>query len=637
MSYPHTSPLPASVFEAERVLADVSRLLVSGGGADLHQVLALLCEALGARSAHFAFAPEPFISSAALGSPTDAAHPSLPAALAGQVLVWPPGSPSPTASSHAVRLERPETRAAGRVAHASTAGTGSLTLPLLTEDDRFVGYMGVETDRAPDDGPDSPWRLLPVLGDIIGAHLSRLAAEEGRMQSQSRWQSLVDHHPDAIVITADGQISYANPAATRLFGAHPDALQGAALSAFLLASDEDTIELQKRRQLASPSPRPFKHTLIRFDGSERIVESLSVPFPGVVDAVQTVLRDVTERIESAERYRTFVETISGGIWRIDLGTPIPRGNTPAQEAHHVVAHGVLAELNPAMAQMIWDGSEGMLGTRVEDLDSLFDYPLFRALAESGHRLHNYEVAVRSASGKRQFLSVNAVGRFERDALVGVWGSCTEITERVAMESGMVDALEEQQERIGRDLHDSVGQLLTGARMLSENLAERVQNEENATIARRIAAYTAEAIDRVRAICRGLVPPQLYQEGVAAALAELVTHVDALNLTRCIFEHDGRADLREADVALQFYRIAQEAISNALKHAHPATVQVSFYQDDTGVVMEIRDDGVGFELDQPRPRSIGLFSLRRRAHSAGAILTIESQPGHGTAVRVSQPL
>ncbi len=252
----------------------------------------------------------------------------------------------------------------------------------------------------------------------------------------------------------------------------------------------------------------------------------------------------------------------------------------------------------------------------------------------------YEMAIKGADGSPRYLSVNAVGRMERDELVEMWGSCTEITDRVEMERRMVDALEEQQERIGRDLHDSVGQLLTGVRMLSEGLAERPElvgapGEPDET-ARRIANYSAEALDRVRAICRGLVPPQLYSEGASGALAELADHVDALGPTRCVFRHDGRTDVFDPSTALQVYRIAQEAISNALRHANAEVVWVTLSDDDGDLAVEVEDDGIGFTVDADRTRSVGLYSMTRRAHSVGAALTVETSPGAGTTVRVVLP-
>ncbi len=517
-------------------------------------------------------------------------------------------------------------------------GGRALAVPLLAEDERFVGYLGIE--RAGLTGAlDAPQdRILSVLGDVLGTHLSRLAAEEAREQSEARWRSLVDRHPDPTFVLVHGAITYANAAAARLLGADtPASLYERPFDDFLSAAEVDKVMAGQEAQLADSHPSPFEHTVLRLDGEERIVETVRVPFPGVAGGVQCVVRDMTDRRESEERYRTFVETISEGVWRVELDRPISRHALPRVQVEHVLQYGRIAELNPTMATMFWDGSEPSLGAPFTQFLGSYGPPLLRALVGADHHLLAHEIAVRADGQPPRHYSINAVGRFDRDDLVGLWGSCTDITERVEMERSMVAVLEDQQERIGRDLHDSVGQLLTGVRMLSEGLIHQPAGQESETTAARIAAYSAEALDRVRAICRGLVPPQLYSEGAAGALDELVDHVDALGPTRCTFRHDGRVDLYDPDAALQVYRIVQEALSNALRHANAQTVWVYFGRDEDDLVVEVEDDGDGFVLDAERARSIGLYSMHRRAHSIGATLAIETRPGAGTTVRVTLPL
>lgn len=633
-----TSSVPR--LDVEHALVEVSRLLVSSTGTDLHQVLELLGRALDARCAYFSFASEPHLPSPETAIlQGKAASTLLPSDLVGKTIAWTRnGAPMAALRTDALSTvssanEDPDRRIClieREEDHATFA------VPLLTEDSQFVGYLGFERESTTSLSENYS-RVLSVLGNVLGSHLSRLATEQARQQTEERWQRLVDRHPDAILVTVGGAIMFANDTAVRFLGAlDAETLCTLSFRDVLSADDEEAVSEGQAIQLADESPRPFEHVVIRLDGDERIVESLSVPFPGVPGAIQTVLRDVTERKQNEERYRTFVETISEGIWRIDLDEPVSRDLRPRAQAEHILAKGRLAELNPAMARLFWPNAVAPIGAVIGSLMVHQGMPLFRTFVEAGHRLHNHEVAFQQSKRPTRYFSVNAVGQFDRGELSGVWGSCTEITDRVEMERGMVAALEDQQERIGRDLHDSVGQLLTGVRMLSDSLATRYAGQEGADTASRVGTYAAEALDRVRAICRGLVPPQLYNEGAATALAELVTHVDALGPTRCVYRHDGHADLHAPDAALQLYRIAQEALSNALKHAQAETVWVYFGYDDDDLVMEIEDDGRGFVLDAQRARSIGLYSMMRRAHSTGASLVIETRPGAGTTVRVSIP-
>lgn len=628
---------------AEQALARVSRLLVSSAGRDLDQILLLIGTSFGAEHVYVAFATEAFVSDAPTlaESLTRDLPPPVPSHWLGTSRAWSREGAPPldTDLQDAVEVQARQAVAQHESASRPFCVVGpsepsrAFALPLLSDDDRFVGYLGFVM---PPGGPSlsgALGRALSVLGDILGAHLSRLAADEARANTERRWRTLVDHHPDSTLVTVDGWIVYANTAAVGLFAADDaEALRSLSFRDFLSAAEEDRILAAQRAQLASDAPYPVEHTILRLDGDERWVESVSVPFSGLSGGVQTVLRDVTERVLSERRYQTFVETISEGVWRVDLTRPVAPSAPPHVQAEQIVAAGRLSEINPVMRRLFWP-DRSPLGASVRALAGDVGRMLFQALAEAGHRLHDYEVVVHRPGQPPRYLSVNAVSQFDRGLLVSVWGSCTDVTERVAMERAMVDALEEQQERIGRDLHDSVGQLLTGVRMMSENVASQVAGHPAEATALRVAAYASEALDQVRTICRGLVPPHLYSEGVAIALADLVEQANALGPARCVFRRTGRVDLAEPDVALQCYRIAQEAISNALRHAHASRVSVVFGPARGGVVMEVRDDGVGFELDRERSRSIGLLSMRRRAHLVGATLTIETAPGGGTRVRL----
>lgn len=201
------------------------------------------------------------------------------------------------------------------------------------------------------------------------------------------------------------------------------------------------------------------------------------------------------------------------------------------------------------------------------------------------------------------------------------------------------ALEEQRERIGRDLHDSIGPLLTAVRMLSEGIAAppRPAPDDDAETAGRIAAYAAEALDRVRDVGLGLAPPPFDEGGVAGALADLAAYVDALGPAQCVFRRAGDADVHDPAVALQVYRVVQEATTNALRHAHAETVRIDLGRDGGDLVVEVTDDGVGFDADAPRARSLGLENMAWRARSVGASLTVEGRPGAGTTVRLVLPL
>lgn len=627
-------------------------MLASSARADLPRALRLIGEALQAQCACLVIAPADALPRPDPRTGVPAARP-VPDALVGQVLVW------QAAGDEAGWLERQRATTVALLEQLRTQPPGmpltlcsegspasaALALPLHAEDGLFIGYLGLEGLAARADPASEHGRRLALFGDLLAGHLSRRAAEEALVQSEDRWRQLVDQLPEAVVVTYRDRILYANDACRHLLGAPPSLdLTERHFSDFLPAEQIDEVERQREAHVAAAlrgagrSALPHEHEVLRLSGEERTVlaVSASAPFHGVA-AVQTMLRDVTESRRDEERYRAFFETISEGVWLVALDLPIVRLARPSMQADHILAHGRLADCNEATARLLGAASpQALCGTPIADLTWWLTRDVLVRFARAGFRLHNEEVAVRLGGALRHF-AVNAAGRFDRGSLIGVWGSCTDVTARVEMERRMVAALEEQQERIGRDLHDSVGQLLTGVRMLSENLVQRhfAEGAPGRSTAARITAYAGEALERVRAICRGLAPPQLYQDGLAVALAELAAQLDALSDVRCTFSTDGRMDIREGEVSLQLYRIAQEAATNALRHANAQRIWINLNHDGDTLTLEIEDNGQGFRMEDAE-RSIGLYSMQRRASSIRAGFAIETQPGAGTTVRVTVP-
>ena len=625
----------------EQALVEVSRLLVSSGRADLREVLRLIGEAVGAACAYVVTVPDE--------APLDGASIPMGAVTrwhregeeAEQRLFNGDRSASGPAMRLLARARHPESRQKPVHESLSEGEQAGLAIPLLSRQDRFIGYLGIEHAALSDDDLRDHGRVLSVFGDLLAGYLSRARAEQALSESEERWRKFVEFNPEAILVVSDDAILYANEACARLFGFQdPAALRSHALRDFLPADQFETVEQQRTEPLPHAAYTPFEHEIIRLNGEERVVETVAVgvPFEGV-EAVQMVLRDITDRKRSEERYRNFVQTISEGVWRIDLTEPISALALPALQAERILEQGYLAECNTMMTRLFGAArTEAIVGQPIHTLVPTLDRRHLLTFIEEGYRLHNHELTVQRKGQPPRHFALNAVGRLERGALVRIWGSCVEVTERVEMERRMVAVLEEQQERIGRDLHDSVGQLLTGIRMLSENLAARhfAPEDEGFAATKKVTSFAEEALQRVREICRGLVPPQLYQEGLASALRALAANMDVLSDVQCAFTHQGDGDIEDYDAKLQLYRMTQEAISNALKHANPSHVWVRFIATAELFVLEIEDDGSGFDVEANMGKSLGLYSMRRRASSVRATLSMDSEAGVGTMVRITLP-
>lgn len=512
-----------------------------------------------------------------------------------------------------------------------------VAIPLLSADDRLFGYLGMEGVGHPDALHEEDRRALAVLGDLLVSFFRRSTAERALYESEERWRNLVETHPDPLLITIDDKIQYINTSGLTVLGASkPEDIVGRVIQDFVSASFyEELIALHQPRSTHSV-PKLIEHEIIRLDGAERIVESVSVPtiYAGR-EAAQTVLRDITQRKESEERYRTFVKTISEAIWRIVWAKPIQLDVAPKVKVQHILNQGYIAECNQVMAELLGESApESVVGLDIASREKFFSKHLIEAFVRSNYHLRNYGFSIPVENADNRHFVINAVGSVDRGYLRSIWGSCVEVTEQVEMERRMVAVLEEQQERIGRDLHDSVGQHLTGIRMLSSNLAGRYFEPEDAgyELAQKVASFAQEASQHVRDIYRGLAPPQIFQDGLVVALEELVYSIDAIPDISCHFEHDHETDIRDHETKLQFFRIAQEATNNALKHAQAATIKISLGKDKNRVVMIVQDDGQGFDNAKLDGKSLGLYSMKHRAQSVRADFFIDATLGKGTAVK-----
>lgn len=217
----------------------------------------------------------------------------------------------------------------------------------------------------------------------------------------------------------------------------------------------------------------------------------------------------------------------------------------------------------------------------------------------------------------------------------------DVTERRWLEQRLLTAIDAEQQRIGADLHDGLGQKLTGLACVAAALRERLQTLDGqaAEQANLIASLSNDATIESRALARGLCPVQLEEAGgLTAALTELIESASVI--------HDVRGRFRAPEVPLeidhltgvQLYRIAQEALNNAVRHGAARSVEIALTPGAEDWCLTIADDGKGFRADsRHRLRRGGLRLMEYRAITIGGALTIDSEPGLGTRVRCTFPL
>jgi PAS domain S-box-containing protein len=212
-------------------------------------------------------------------------------------------------------------------------------------------------------------------------------------------------------------------------------------------------------------------------------------------------------------------------------------------------------------------------------------------------------------------------------------------EQSFMERAIASVGERERQRIGHELHDALAQQLTGVAFLSKALQAKLLNQapDLAKDANHLARMTSDAALQVRNLSSGLYPAELERRGLVSALTELSLGLTSIYSTPCTLQADAEQPELDSTAALNLYRIAQEAINNALKHGKPKRIQVRLRSTPSLLVLTIKDDGVGIRREKTTQKGMGIRIMRYRAESMGAALEVERSGGKGTRVTCRLPL
>lgn len=210
----------------------------------------------------------------------------------------------------------------------------------------------------------------------------------------------------------------------------------------------------------------------------------------------------------------------------------------------------------------------------------------------------------------------------------------EITEQRRLERELVEISEREQQRIGRDLHDGLGQKLTGLAFMAKSLERRLKNQDRdaAEQAMTIAQLVNDAKSDARNLSKGLVTVDLKGNGIVLAIEELAARVEQFADVECSVVSELTIPILDETVAMHIYRICQEALNNAVKHSGASEVRVLLRQEEDQLIVSIEDNGRG--LQHIENKGMGLRIMAFRAQMINAALNISKQPQGGTLVSCS---
>jgi signal transduction histidine kinase len=211
----------------------------------------------------------------------------------------------------------------------------------------------------------------------------------------------------------------------------------------------------------------------------------------------------------------------------------------------------------------------------------------------------------------------------------------EMAERGRLEKEILEIVEREQRRIGHDLHDSLGQHLTATALAGEVLSEKLSTRSlsEAADARKVVALVEEGITLARNLARGLHPVELDGEGLMSAIREMAVTASERFKMGCVLECNTPVIIEDTTAATNLYRIAQEALANAIRHGQASHVSIQLGAEGDLLTLSVVDDGAGLpEPPLPKGPGLGIRIMAYRAAMIGAAFDIQRRPGGGTIVR-----
>jgi signal transduction histidine kinase len=209
----------------------------------------------------------------------------------------------------------------------------------------------------------------------------------------------------------------------------------------------------------------------------------------------------------------------------------------------------------------------------------------------------------------------------------------EVAERRRLDREIAQVADRERHRLGQELHDSLGQHLTGtalaAQVLKEKLALRSASET--AEAEKLVRYAEEGIDLTRNLARGFFSPELDADGLTVALQGIAENITERFGIDCVFEGEESLRVPDSVIATQLYRIAQEAVTNSIKHAAAQQIVIRLAMNRSELSLAISDDGIGFPERLSRSEGLGLQLMRHGASLAGASFDVRRNGQRGTIV------
>lgn len=475
----------------------------------------------------------------------------------------------------------------------------------------------------------------------------RKQAEEELRVSEERFAAAFNASPDAMAITTadDGRFVLVNDAWVRIFGVSREAALGQIFQHFNIGFNAEQRNYLFDQVRATGSVVDFEVNIQTISGQSLtlLVTSKLIKL-GAETFVLSVSRDTTERKRAEEALRISEERFAAAF----NASPDAMSITTFNEGRFVL-------INDAWVRVFGVSQEAALGQQLNNLNVWMDekdhHHIFNQVRSAGS-IVDYEVTGRTAEGQAITFLITAK-LIKLGAETFVLSVIKDITERKHIEvelqnsqsqlrnlAGRLQAVrEEERAAIAREIHDELGQALTGIKMDLKWLEQLLPPEAEPARERLTSIYSliGNTIQSVRQLATSLRPGVLDDFGLAAALEWQARDFTTRTGIACTFDELPEELPLDPAQATALFRIFQETLTNAARHAEATRINARLSYDNNTLRLQIHDNGKGITTDTIKhSRSLGLVGMRERALLLGGTFSIEGGPGIGTTITVQIP-
>jgi PAS domain S-box-containing protein len=487
-------------------------------------------------------------------------------------------------------------------------------------------------------GADGTVQVLLGVGEEVTA---QVRAEQLLRDNEERFRAISAESRDLILISArDGTITYANDAHDTVLGQRPDGRIGASIFDFMHAEDAPAARAAFEAIIADPRVGVRGNIEIRKareDGSYRWLQFTArnlLDHPQVRGVVLNG-RDITDRKEAELALARARSRLDAALWGARVGL------------YTVDLRTDKAELSPQFFEITgidpgqWEADAQPWASRIHARDRRS--VLERRAAHLSGGLEAFEAEYRIRTPRGWMWLLDRARAMERDAdgrPLTLSGTVIDISARKQLEHELVEIVGREQQRLSQELHDGIGQELAGIALLLRSVVTRQSRDSTAAIAADIdlaIRLLNGSIANARTLAHGLHPVRSDEGGLVGALGQLAMKTTPAHGLHVEFDASNWSDRSlPEDVANHVYRIAQESLSNAMRHASASWVQIRLASTQDMLELTVRDDGRGLPQKYAHAPGLGRRIMNYRAQMIGGSVMWHTGPGGGTEVVLQAP-